>query len=491
MPRSISKTSFLAGYQCHKLLWKKYNDPDAFPGIDPAKQAIFNQGHAIGELAKSLYPGGVEVGKDVVAYQPVLEETIALLQRRVPLYEPAFAFEGGYARIDILVPDGDEAWRLVEVKSGTRVKDENLLDVAFQLHLCRGAGLTITRCSLMHVNRDYVRQGEIDPSLLLTEEDITEQVTGLLSKIPARLAELSAVTTRKSCPTVEIGAHCSKPYSCDLKSQCWAFLPEYPVTNLYRDTQGRKWEFLESGIHSLAEVPDPEILNAKQQVQVETAVSSSPHVATTALKNFLKEIEWPLAYFDIETTSTAVPLYDRTRPYQQTPFQFSLHVQETKGGPITHHEFLASGRDDPRPQFLERLHSWLPTTGSVVVYNASFENRCLRDCAAACPEHAWAAKVPDRTVDLLIPFRNFSFHHRDQHGSCSIKSVLPAVTGTGYSHLAIQDGNAAARSFTTAEFTDLPAAERDQIRHDLLAYCKLDTQAMIDLVDALQALTAS
>jgi hypothetical protein len=488
MPSLISKTSFLAGCQCHKLLWKKFNDPDAFPEVDAAKQAIFNQGHAIGELAKSLYPGGVEVGEGVVSYQPVLEETFALLQRRVPLYEPAFAFEGGYARIDILVPDGDEAWRLVEVKSGTRVKDENLLDVAFQLHLCRGAGLTITRCSLMHVNSDYVRQGEIDSSQLLAEEDVTELATDLLSEIPARLAELSAVTTRKSCPAVEIGAHCSKPYSCDLKSQCWAFLPEYPVTDLYRDTKGRKWEFLESGIHSLAEVLDPGILNAKQQVQVETAVSGSPQVDTTTLKNFLKELEWPLAYFDIETTFTAVPRYDRTRPYQQVPFQFSLHVQETKGGPLTHHEFLASGRDDPRPRFLEQLHSCLPTTGSVVVYNASFENRCLRDCAAACPEHAWAASVPDRTVDLLIPFRNFWFHHRDQHGSASIKSVLPALTGTGYSHLAIQDGNAAARAFTTAEFTDLPYAERAQIRADLLAYCRLDTQAMIDLVEGLQEL---
>lgn len=158
--------------------------------------------------------------------------------------------------------------------------------------------------------------------------------------------------------------------------------------------------------------------------------------------------------------------------------------------PVAHHEFLAAGRSDPRPAFLEALQAVLPDGGTVVSYHASFENRCLRDCADAFPEHAWATGVPDCNVDLLIPFRSFAYHHRDQHGSASIKSVLPVLTGTDYTHLAIQDGMAAARSFMDAEFGNLSTEERNRIREDLLAYCKLDTQAMIDLVDALKELTS-
>jgi len=142
----------------------------------------------------------------------------------------------------------------------------------------------------------------------------------------------------------------------------------------------------------------------------------------------------------------------------------------------------------PRPTFLENLRACLPDTGSVVVYNASFENSCLRQCAAAFPDHAWADEVPDRTVDLLEPFRSFAYHHRDQHGSASIKSVLPALTGTDYSHLGIKDGQAAGRAFATSEFGNLPTAEHERLRADLLAYCRLDTQAMVDLVNALSEL---
>ena len=158
------------------------------------------------------------------------------------------------------------------------------------------------------------------------------------------------------------------------------------------------------------------------------------------------------------------------------------------GGPITHHEFLAAGQDDPRPEFLAQLHACLPEMGTIVAYNAPFEKRCLRESAEACPEHSWAAGLAERFVDLLEPFRNFAYHHPDQHGSASIKSVLPALTDTDYSHLSIQDGNTAARAFATTEFTDIPADERDQIRRNLLAYCQLDTQAMIDLVNALEVI---
>jgi hypothetical protein len=105
-PRSISKTSFLAGCQCPKLLWIKLRQPELMPAVDEAKQAVFDTGHEIGTLAKSLYPGGVEIG-DGGRGGAVIEDTRAMLPKRVPLFEPAFAHDGGFVRVDILVPDED------------------------------------------------------------------------------------------------------------------------------------------------------------------------------------------------------------------------------------------------------------------------------------------------------------------------------------------------------------------------------------------------
>jgi len=482
---TISKTSFLAGCQCSKLLWKKINQPEDFPEVDEAKQAIFDQGHRVGDLAKSLYPGGIEVGEGVVKRSSVVEETSSLLDRRVPLYEAAFAFDGGFARVDILVPDGNSAWRIVEVKSGTRVKDENLLDVAFQLQVCQGAGLKISRCVLMHVDNTYVRKGVIDPSGLLIEEDVTTAAMELLPGIPARLKELRTTAALPTCPEVAIGPHCTKPYGCDLRGSCWAFLPKYPVTDLYNDRKGQCWNLLEAGIHAMKDIPDPRSLNAKQQIQFKTAHSGEHHVASQGLKIWLKKLKWPIAFFDIETASSAFPFYDGTRPYQQVPFQFSLHVQQKRGGNLIHHEFLASGSRDPRPAFLQALMDCLPSKGTILAFNSSFERTCLLKCASDFPEHEWAATILDRLHDLLVPFRQFWYYHPDQHGSASIKNVLPVMIGSDYSHLAIQDGQAAARAFAQAEFGKVTPDERAQIRQDLLDYCRLDTQAMVELLGAI------
>jgi hypothetical protein len=110
---TISKTSFLAGCHCPKLIWKKFHELEAFPTVDEANQAVFDQGHRIGALVKLLYPGVIEVGEGIVRGSEDIKETRELRSRRVPLYESAFAIDGGYARIEILVPVGGDDRRAV------------------------------------------------------------------------------------------------------------------------------------------------------------------------------------------------------------------------------------------------------------------------------------------------------------------------------------------------------------------------------------------
>jgi hypothetical protein len=193
---------------------------------------------------------------------------------------------------------------------------------------------------------------------------------------------------------------------------------------------------------------------------------------------------------DFETIGTAIPLFDGVKPYQQVPFQYSLHIIRSPDTKPEHQSFLAEGTADPRPEFMRHLRETLPATGSVVAYNAGFETGRLKECCELLPEYKpWLRKVTPRIVDLLLPFRGFRYHHPDQNGSNSMKAVLPALTGKGYEKLAIQEGGAASREFLRVTFGDVTAAERRRVRRDLEEYCGLDTLGMVQIVDQLNRLT--
>ena len=181
-------------------------------------------------------------------------------------------------------------------------------------------------------------------------------------------------------------------------------------------------------------------------------------------------------------------LFDGLRPYQQVPFQFSLHVQRSKAAALAHHSFLAEGRCDPRPEFMRRLRDVLLVQGSLVAFNAPFELGRLKECSALLPEfRPWVAGIERRIVDLLLPFRRFHFYHLAQNGSASMKAVLPALTGRGYDQLAIRDGGRASQEFIRVHFGNVPDDERERVRRQLEECRALDTMGMVRIVDALHS----
>ncbi len=482
----VSKSKFLWGTQCAKLLWVAYNAKDQIPAPDAAQQAIFDQGHEVGALAKTLYPGGIEVSADVADFDEVLQKSLEAAKARKPLFEAGFVYNGGYARVDILNPVGRDEWDIVEVKSSTDVQDVNLIDLAFQAFVYNGAGLNIRRCCLMHVDRRYVRRGPVDPKKLFKLVDVTQEVAGLSREIEPQLDEMFAVIRRRQEPDITIGPHCSAPYACPLQDHCWAFVPADSVFNLYYG--GKKcWRLFGDGIIRLKDIPDQVDLTDRQAIQRRVALTGQPHVDRPALASFLQRLVYPVSYLDFETFSTAIPLFDGLSPYQQVPFQFSLHRQPAPGAQPDHHGFLADGRGDPRPEFLNRLRGCIGDQGTVVVYNEKFEKGVLDALADAFPAHAaWIDGVKARIIDLLEPFQAFDYYHPEQHGSASIKAVLPALTGHSYADLEIQEGGQASLEYLRVHFGDVPEVERQRVRAQLERYCGQDTEGMIWIVDALR-----
>jgi hypothetical protein len=482
----ISKSRYLNGLQCLKLLWLIFNDSDKVPVPDAASQRIFDQGHEVGELAKKLYPDGINIpDSDFMAN---LNLTRQYLEYRRPLFEAGIMSDGLFCRPDILNPAENGAWDIIEVKSTTSIKEVNYHDVSFQRYCCEKAGLKINRCYLAVINNRYVKWGKIDPKGFFSINDITAEVKEAVCGIEDRISVMKKTIASPVCPEPGVGGHCRDPYDCPVKV-CWEGILENNIFELYRG--GKKcFQLFNEGILKLSDIPDGFKLNRSQQIQKICDVNGDVHIEKDQIKDFLDKIESPVHYLDFETISPAVPLFDGTRPYQRIPFQYSLHVVDKDS--VRHYSFLAEGKDDPRPELLRRLNNELGTVGTIITYNQSFEEGLLREMAVDFPEYAdWAVGICSRMLDLLVPFRSFHYYHPEQHGSASIKSVMPAVTGKGYDGLTIAKGDEASAAFLEVTFGEAREEERSRVRFDLEKYCGLDTEGMIWIVDELKRLCSS
>ena len=450
-----------------------FHQPEKIPEVDASTQYRFDQGHLVGELAKKIYPGGIDIPTD---FKANLDKTKELLKKDKPLFEAGVMIKQIYARADILVPVEDE-WDIVEVKSSTSVKEENVQDVSFQKFVYERAGISIRKCFILHINNEFVRKGEIDPKQLFVMEDISKEVNKASVDIQERIEEMLKIIASPTMPKVKISHACHNPYTCRVE-ECWEHLPEHNVFHLYR--VGKKaFDLVENGVMDLEEVPEDFKATDIQMIQVKCSKTKCPHINKAEIKKFLGLLDEPVHYLDFETFATAIPLFDGTKPYQAIPFQFSLHVGKK------HHSFLASSKDDPRKDFLDALKKAIGSTGSIVVYNQAFEQGRLKELALAFPaSKEWIDSLILRMIDLLIPFRCFHYYHPSQKGSASIKEVLPALTGKSYNG-DIADGGTASLSFLTMVQEDTSKAAKLKIKKDLEDYCGLDTEGMRWIVERL------
>lgn len=508
----LTKSKYINGLQCLRYLWLLFHEPQKVPEVDFLTQFRFDQGHEVGELAKKLFPAGVNV--PFGDFKSNIAQTARLLTRDVTLFEAGIIADNLYARIDILNPTDNGEWDIIEVKSSTEVKDEHIQDVAFQRLCCERHGLKIRKCSVAYINNKYVRHGEIDPQQIFLQEDVTERVDETAAGIEGRIQEMFEVISLAECPDMPVGTHCSDPYECPVNI-CRQELPENTILTLHRATQ-KKYEFFHKGILFIKDIPANFKLTKVQQIQKTCDISCQPHIDTNAIKEFLSTLKYPLYYLDFETFNTAIPAYDGTRPYQQIPFQFSVHfqtpvsdrtaIQRTRPKKkiqfqlamqfmleertnLAHYSFLADGTEDPRLDLLSELKKVLGETGSIIVYNQSFEKRVLTELGKAFPEYKeWAESVCERLVDLYEPFRNFDYYNTLQQGSASIKEVLPAVTGKSYKGMPIKGGEEASQAYLTLMFNEMTDEARNQLRNDLERYCGLDTEGMVWIIEKLKEL---
>ncbi len=481
-PLRLSKSKFLSGLQCHKRLYLEIHQPALATPPDASMQAILEMGTEIGILAQQRFRGGVLVKTGFRQRQVAIAETAALLQDHGihAIFEGAFEHEGVFVRVDILEraqngEGGSSSWRLIEVKSSTRVKDVHLDDLSIQSHVVEGAGLRLDATCLMHIDTKYLYQGgEVDLQALFSIEDVSEAVADRRGLVPERLAAMKAMLLTAQPPEMEPGQHCHTPYECPFWSHCTKEKPPRWIYHL----PGKKeivGQLVRRGIVTIDDIPDDTRLS-----DVQRKVKDNVEWMSSELGRILHSVSYPVHHLDAETVMLARPRFPSTRPYQSLPVQWSNHI-ELESGEVSHQEFLHNEASEPRRCWAEALIESLGEKGSIVVYSA-YEEALIRQLAETFPEFKSAFKAIVKRLWDLLPVIKSHYYHPAFHGSYSIKSVLPAVVPSlGYGDLTIQEGGQAAAEYYRMVFVETDWVERDSIREALLRYCERDTLAMVEL----------
>jgi hypothetical protein len=461
----LSKSDYVQGYlECPCLLWLKKLRPDLIPeDFNADLEHIFEQGRLVDEEAKKLFPGGFEVSDFV--FDGWKNTQSALKENHDVLFQPTAVAGEIHARADILTRDGKN-WDLREVKSSTGLRDDHIVDLAFQRLCFEGAKVPIGRTFLIHLNNRYVRHGAIEPKKLFKSEDVTEEVVAALPRVRADIKKALAVLDWPKKPGERNVAACVDPAHCEYLGY---YLAELPAA-LRKKLEAERY---------VAPLPDPAIVTIDQP----------------AIRERLAGLSYPLQYLDYETFSPAIPMFDGYRPYQRIVFQYSLHIQDSPDGQIRHEEFLEDQAVDPTEHLARTLGSQVEPGGTFVAWNASFEKGCNSEMGERAPKFAKLFQsVNERMFDPMWLFkkRGGVYCHSGFCGSASLKKVLPVlVPELSYKELEIQEGGTASESWPILTDPKLPAVKRNKLRQDMLKYCGLDTLAMVRILEHLKEVSRS
>jgi len=486
----LSKSTFIRGLKCHKSLYLNKHNKHLRDELSEMQLAIFEQGSKVGELAQDLFPDGIDcTSKNYYDFSEALNKTKKLIKEgQKVIYEAAFQFDGVLAILDILVRDKD-GWKAYEVKSSTSVSSTHIMDATIQTYVIQHSGIELKDVSIVYINNQYRRQGILNLKELFGIESVYNQVLSLLPTIPDQINELKNVLNKTDTPNIDIGSHCTSPYNCDFREHCWKHVPSYSIFDISNLNLEKKFELYKKDILEFKDIPSNFHLSKNQKIQIECELEDRTIINKTELSKFLNDLNYPLYYLDFETFSTAIPIFNNTKPYQQLLFQYSLHVQKLINGAVSHFEYIANpDGNDPRKELVNQLITDCKTEGDILVYNISFEKGRLKELINIFPEYKdQIDKIIHRLKDLMIPFQKKWYYTKEMKGSYSIKKVLPALDSElTYNELQIQDGGLASHTFTQL-ITNKGNKKFESVRRNLLDYCEMDTLAMVKIVEKINS----
>jgi len=464
----LTKSDFLLYLDAPLHLWAKRHDRIEKPPSD-FEIHIMNQGYQVEKLAKKY------INSIIINHSK--NETLH--------WQQTYSHQNFTIRADALVYKPHMgSYDLYEIKSGTGVKRENYYDVAYQ-YLVLSEEHKMDRLFILHLNKEYVREGQLDISRLFIAEDVTQKALEFADQVKAVLPmawDTAGSASMRGIP------HCYKPDDCPCPSLCHPHLPDYSIYDIPYIRKNKKIQLLEQGILDIKDVPADFPLNDKQRLIIKVARTNIEHIDSKAIQAEFQNFVYPLYFLDYETYLLAIPKFDGYHPQQQMVFQYSLHKMDSPDGEVIHREHLAVIKDDPSIPLLRQLRSDMGDTGTIFVWNKSFEMTRHKELAVIHPEYAdFLLDLNERIYDLADFVKNGLYLHPHFKGSWSIKNVLPVmVPELSYEDLQIGAGDRAMTAWWEMVNGNLPAGEIEKMKEALLRYCELDTFAMVKIWQKIQ-----
>ena len=478
----LSKTSFLKAVQCQKsfFLYKKYyhlRDP-----LPAEKRAVFNRGHKVGELARALFPGGVDVSPDhVFRFSEAVEKTKALIAAGTEvIYEAAFIFEETLVALDILVKR-DEKWYAYEVKSSLRISQAYVMDAALQYYVIQNNLPELEDIFIVNLDENYVLEDKLEVSKLFKITSVKKDALRNLEFIKYHIGQARGTFYRNELPATSIGAHCFSPYACDFMGTCW----KHTVTNNTFEFSGiskkQAGEWLAKGFVQISEIPEEELSGALLK-QVRSFKENQEIIDCEKISEFVKRVSYPLAFLDMEFYTPAIPKYKGKKPFELTPFLFSWLQVDAEGAEPAEFHFFHEDESNPEVQFIERFIERAENVRCILVFDTGQENAALNNIVRHHPQyHDAIKKIKKKFADLADVFTKLWYYHPLQKGSVSLKKIHESISGRNlYAGMPVNSGILASYGYDDYLLETDPFHKLEK-KENLVKYCQADTQALWEL----------
>lgn len=457
----LTKSDFIIYCDAPRHLWARVNNRFTKPPSD-FDRLLSEQGYHVETQGREY------LEQEIIQKQPGLRLN----------WQATFSDGPFEARVDALLYDSEsERYDLYEIKSSTAWDKEDLVDIGFQAAIL-DSQIQVGHLYLLHLNKEYIFNGELELSGLFVAEDVSGEVAAIK---PAILSARDDAMRAAGSIDPESLAHCLTPGDCPCPEVCHPGLPEFSIYDIPRLSPKKKQQLLDAGIRAACDIPEDFDLNDKQRLVVGRAKSGNPYLDHPALQAELGKLIYPLYFLDYETCISAIPQYPGYHPQQQIVFQYSLHRMDDPDNELRHSEFLIIQETDPSLPLLDQLHQDIGLEGSVIVWNKTFEMSRNREMAVLHPQHAgFLEQLNQRIVDLGDVVSKGIYLHPGFKGSWSIKNVLPVmVPELSYERLPIHKGDQASLTWWQLRFGEMSDDDRAALVEAMLRYCELDTTAMV------------
>jgi len=455
--KQLSKSDYMLFLKHPAWLWLKKHDKSKLPPVGEDLQAIFDAGFLFESYAEKLFPNALKLEydrSDYRAYEELVKRTKEAVESDIRTIVQG-RFEAGRITCicDVVVKKDDKTFDLYEIKSSTQVKPEHEPDLAFQMIVLEKCGYKVDKVFVVHVNNEFVKNGEVIPEELTKTTEITEKVKALREETLKNIGEALAVADNPNRPDISPANAKLGTFNDWLEIyKTLVNVDKYSIYNLSSPWASKIGELEKLGIEKIKDIPVDFPLNKKQHAQFQATRDNKVFINKPRIKSFLDSLKYPLYFLDYETMSSVVPHFDGLCPYKQLPFQYSLHVIEKPGEKAKHYEYLHSEKTNPVKPLSKTLQSQIGDDGTVLVWYESFEKGCNELMRSLAPEFTdFYEQLNERIVDLMTPFSTGSYVHKDFFGSASIKKVLPVlIPELSYKDLDIQAGYSSWRSCSKA-----------------------------------------